>query len=328
MHAIEVSAPGGADALEYISTDAPTAGAGQIVVRAAGVGLNFIDTYIRSGVYPTQFPWRPGSEGAGEVVEIGDGVEGVKVGDQVAWAASVTGSYADFVVLEAEQALPVPPSMDLRVAAALPLQGMTVHMLTDGVTRLGEGDTVFITAGAGGVGQLFIQFAKARGARVLTMVGSQDKADLALKAGADRVFIQKDFTDITTELAIQLREATDGRGVDVFYDGLGKVTFDAAVKSVRRRGLIVLFGGASGQVPPFDLQRLNAAGSLFVTRPTLWHYIAEEEERALRWSQITQAVLEGDLDVRIGAEFPLKEAGAAHEALEGRATTGKVLLIP
>ncbi len=328
MHAIEVSAPGGADALEYISTDIPAAGDGQIVVRTAGAGLNFIDTYIRSGVYPTQFPWRPGSEGAGEVAEVGDGVEKVKVGDKVAWAASVTGSYADFVVLDAEDALPVPEGMDLRVAAALPLQGMTVHMLTDGVAQLGEGDTVFITAGAGGVGQLFIQFAKSRGARVLTMVGTQDKADLALKAGADRVFIQKDFTDITAELSTQLRAATDGRGVDVFYDGLGKVTFDAAVESVRRRGLIVLFGGASGQVPPFDLQRLNAAGSLFVTRPTLWHYIADAGERSLRWSHITQAVLAGDLDVRIGAEFPLQDAPAAHEALEGRATTGKVLLIP
>lgn len=328
MHAIEVSAPGGAEALEYVSTEAPVAAEGQVLVRTAGAGLNFIDTYIRSGVYPAQFPWRPGSEGAGEVIEVGPGVDSVAVGDKVAWATSVTGSYAEQVVLDAAQALPVPAGMDLRTAAALPLQGMTVHMLTDGVTQLQEGDTVFITAGAGGVGQLFIQFAKSRGARVLTMVGTQDKVDLALKAGADRVYIQKDYTDVTTELSTALLEATDGRGVDVFYDGLGLVTFDAAVASVRRRGLIVLFGGASGQVPPFDLQRLNAAGSLFVTRPTLWHYIDDDAERALRWSQITEAVLDGSLDVRIGAEFPLREAKSAHEALEGRQTTGKVVLTP
>lgn len=328
MHAIVVSAPGGADELQYVSTDAPSAGAGQVLVRTAGAGVNFIDTYIRSGVYPAEFPWRPGTEGAGEVVEVGEGVDGVAVGDKVAWAASVTGSYADFVVLDAPQALPVPEGMPLKVAAALPLQGMTVHMLTDGVARIKEGDTVFITAGAGGVGLLFIQFAKSRGARVLTMVGSQDKAEIALGAGADRVFIQKDFRDITAELSTVIKQETDGLGVDVFYDGLGKVTFDAAVASVRRRGLIVLFGGASGQVPPFDLQRLNAAGSLFVTRPTLWHYIDDAEERARRWNEITGAVLAGDLDVRIGEEFPLTDAQSAHEALEGRRTTGKVVLIP
>lgn len=328
MHAIEVRAPGGAEALQYVSAETPAAGEGQVVVRTAGAGLNFIDTYIRSGVYPTDFPWRPGTEGAGEVVEVGEGVTNVALGDKVAWAASVTGSYADVVVLDAPQALPVPDGMDLRVAAALPLQGMTVHMLTDGVTQLGEDDTVFITAGAGGVGQLFIPFAKSRGARVLTMVGTQDKADLALEAGADRVFIQKDFTDVTTELSNLLKEATDGRGVDVFYDGLGQVTFDAAVASVRRRGLIVLFGGASGQVPPFDLQRLNAAGSLFVTRPTLWHYIDDPDERARRWKEITDAVLAENLKVNIGAEYPLADAASAHEALEGRKTTGKVVLIP
>ncbi len=328
MNAIEVSAPGGADALQYISTDAPEAGPGQVVVRTAGAGVNFIDTYIRSGVYPADFPWRPGTEGAGEVVEIGEGVEAVAVGDKVAWAASVTGSYAEYVLLDAAQALPVPEGMGLDVAAALPLQGMTVHMLTDGVTKLKEGDTVFITAGAGGVGLLFIQFAKSRGARVLTMVGTQDKAEIALGAGADRVFIQEDFVDITSELSTLLKQETDGRGVDVFYDGLGKSTFDAAVASVRRRGLIVLFGGASGQVPPFDLQRLNAAGSLFVTRPTLWHYIDDAEERAARWGEISGAALAGELEVRIGERFALKDARSAHEALEGRRTTGKVILTP
>lgn len=328
MHAIEVRAPGGAESLEYVDATAPSAAEGQVVVRTAGAGLNFIDTYIRSGVYPAQFPWRPGTEGAGEIVEVGESVSGLEVGDRVAWAASVTGSYAEFVVLEATQALPVPAGLDLTTAAALPLQGMTVHMLTDGLTQLGPGDTVFITAGAGGVGQLFIQFAASRGARVLTMVGTQDKAPLALGAGAAKVFVQQDFTDLTSELSTLLRAETGGAGVDVFYDGLGQATFDAAVASVRRRGLIVLFGGASGQVPPFDLQRLNAAGSLFVTRPTLWHYIDDAEERALRWSQISEAVVRGDLTVRTSTEYSLAEARAAHEALEGRQTTGKVVLVP
>lgn len=328
MHAVEVSAPGGAEALQYVSAEVPAAGPGQVVVKTAAAGLNFIDTYIRSGVYPTDFPWRPGTEGAGEVVELGEDVTSLSVGDHVAWASCLTGSYAEYTLLDADQALPVPEGLDLSVAAALPLQGMTVHMLTDGVTQLKPGDNVFITAGAGGVGQIFIPFAKSRGANVITMVGSQEKSELALAAGADRVFIQKDFTALTTELAEVLRQETDGKGVDVFYDGLGKVTFDAAVASVRRRGLIVLFGGASGQVPPFDLQRLNAAGSLFVTRPTLWHYIDDAQEREQRWKEITQAVLDGTVPVRIGESFPFDQAQSAHEALEGRKTTGKVILTP
>lgn len=328
MQKIDVAAPGGAEKLQYVSSDTPAAGPGQVLVRTAAIGVNFIDTYIRSGVYPTEFPWTPGQEGAGEVIEVGEGVSNVAAGDQVAWTASVTGSYADHVLLEAPNALKVPEGMDLRTAAALPLQGLTVHMLTNGVTTLKEGDTVFITAGAGGVGQLFIQFAKSRGVRVLTMVGSQAKAQTALDAGADKVFIQEDLGDLTTDLTELLREETSGKGVDVFYDGLGKVTFDAAVASVRTRGLIVLFGGASGQVPPFDLQRLNAAGSLFVTRPTVWHYIADAEERAWRWQEISEAAASGALKVNIGSEYPLADAREAHEALEGRRTTGKVVLIP
>lgn len=328
MHKIEVDAPGGAEKLQYIPSDAPEVGPGQILVRTAAIGVNFIDTYIRSGVYPTEFPWTPGQEGSGEVVEVGEGVQNLAAGDQVAWTTSVTGSYADHVLLEAANALKVPEGMDLRTAAALPLQGLTVHMLTNGVTTLKEGDTVFITAGAGGVGQLFIQFATSRGARVLTMVGSEAKAAIARDAGAQKVFIQEDLGDLTTELPELLREETGGEGVDVFYDGLGKDTFDAAVASVRPRGLIVLFGGASGQVPPFDLQRLNAAGSLFVTRPTVWHYITDAEERAWRWREISEAAVSGDLKVNIGSEYPLADAREAHEALEGRRTTGKVLLSP
>lgn len=328
MYAITVTAPGGPEALDYVPAEPLVPGPGQVLVRTHAIGVNFVDTYLRSGVYEADYPWRPGSEGSGEVVAVGEGVESVRVGDRVAWASSLTGSYADHVLVAAAAALPVPAGLDLTQAAALPLQGLTVHMLTDGVTTLGEDSTVFITAGAGGVGQLFIQFARSRGARVLTMVGTQEKAEIALRAGANRVFVQKDLTDVTTELPTLLREATDGLGVDVFYDGVGRATFDAAIASVRPRGLVVLFGGASGQVPPFDLQRLNAAGSLFVTRPTVWHYVADPHELAARWADVSAAAVAGDLKVNVGATFPLAEARAAHEALEGRRTTGKVLLLP
>lgn len=328
MHAIEVSTPGGANNLTYVSADIPQPDAGQVVVRTHAAGVNFIDTYIRSGVYSTDFPWRPGTEGSGVVTEVGEDVQGLAVGDRIAWATSVTGSYAQYVVVEADQALPIPEGMDMDTAAALPLQGLTVHMLTHGVTSLNEESTVFITGGAGGVGQLFIQYAKHLGARVLTMVGSHQKSKIALAAGANRVFIQEDFTDTTAELSTLLKDLTEGQGVDVFYDGVGKDTFDAAIASVRPRGLVVLFGGASGQVPPFDLQRLNAAGSLFVTRPTVWHYIADPSERAQRWHEITTAVLEGAVQVSIGATYELADAQQAHEALESRGTTGKVLLVP
>lgn len=328
MHAINVSAPGGAQALDYITTDRPTASPGGVVVRASAIGVNFVDTYLRSGIYPTEFPWRPGAEGAGEVIEVSDDVDGLRIGDRVAWTSSRTGSYAEYVELDAEHALAVPAGIDLRTAAALPMQGLTAHMLLDGVTTVGEGDTVFITAGAGGVGSLFIPLAISRGARVLTLVGSTEKAELARALGASEVYISSEFTDLPKELPTAIREQTGGRGVDVFYDGLGKATFDAAIAATRRRGLVVLFGGASGQVPPFDLQRLNAAGSLFVTRPTVGHYIADADERARRWSEITSALEAGIISPQIGAEFPLSEAAAAHHALEGRQTTGKVLLIP
>lgn len=328
MHAIDVSAPGGVENLAFVSAEVPQAQAGQIVVRTHAAGVNFIDTYIRSGIYPADFPWRPGSEGSGIVAEVGEGVETISVGDRVAWAASLSGSYAQYVLLDADQALLVPDGIDMDTAAALPLQGLTVHMLTQGVTTVDDSTTVFITAGAGGVGQLFIQYAKHLGARVLTMVGTHEKSKIALGAGADRVFIQEDFADLTAELSTVLKDLTDGRGVDVFYDGVGKDTFDAAVASVRRRGLVVLFGGASGQVPPFDLQRLNTAGSLFVTRPTLWHYIDDPNERLQRWDAMCQAVISGAVNVEIGSRYPLEQAPTAHQALEARQTTGKVILIP
>ncbi len=328
MHVIEAQQPGGPDALQLTRRPEPTPGPGQVVVRVAAAGVNFYDTYVRSGVYKARFPLAPGNEGAGEVVSVGEGVTEVSVGDRVAWASSGGDSYASYLAIDANVLVPVPDGVDLHTAAALPLQGMTAHMLVDGVHDLQSGEEVLLTAGAGGVGLLFTQLARARGARVITTVSTEAKEELARGAGADEVIRYDRFTDMTTELSRTVRDLTGGAGVDVAYDGVGKDTFDGSLASVRTRGLLVLFGGASGQVPPFDLQRLNAAGSLFVTRPTVFHYIADRAELLHRAKAVFDAVAQGSLRVHIGAQYPLAEAAEAHRALEQRRTTGKVLLVP
>lgn len=296
------------------------------MVRTAAAGVNFRDIYERSGVYPMPFPHVPGAEGAGTVLAVGDGVSGFAVGDRVAWA-DARGSYAELVVVPAEQALPVPDGVELEVAAAVPLQGMTAHYLVTSTFPVQRGHTVLLTAAAGGTGLLLTQLAAARGARVIGLVGSEEKAALARNAGAAEVIVCAGLGDLTTEVPARVRELTDGQGVDVAYDGVGKDTFDATLASVRRRGMVVLFGGASGQVPPVDPQRLNHAGSLYLTRPKLGDYIATAEELRWRADELFQAVANGTLRARIGARFPLAEARAAHQALEGRLTTGKVLLV-
>src|SRR5699024_1783309 len=273
-------------------------------------------------------PLVPGQEGAGVVTAIGEDVTRVAEGDRVAWATSLTGSYAEQVLVDAAAALPVPDALDTATAAALALQGMTAQMLVDGVVALEPGQTVLVTAGAGGVGLLLTQLAVAAGARVITTVSTAEKEELSRGAGAWAVIRYTELDDLTTELPARVRELPHGVGADVAYDGVGKDTFDASLASVRTRGMLVLFGGASGQVPPFDLQRLNRAGSLFVTRPTLAHYTADPEELRYRAGSVFAAARTGALDVRIGARFPLAEAAEAHRALESRATTGKVLLIP
>ena len=328
MDAIEARQAGDPEVLQLLERPAPEPGPGQVVVRTEAIGVNFIDTYHRSGVYPMDFPLVPGSEGAGVVSAVGAGVTTVAVGDRVAWATSLTGSYAQQVLVDAAAALPVPDDLDSATAAALALQGMTAQMLTDGVVSLEPGQTVLLTAGAGGVGLLLTQLAVAAGAQVITTVSTEEKEELSRGAGAAEVIRYTELDDLTTDLPARVRELTGGVGVDVAYDGVGKDTFDASLASVRTRGMLVLFGGASGQVPPFDLQRLNRAGSLFVTRPTLMHYIADPEELRYRAGSVFAAARTGALDVRIGARFPLAEAAEAHRALEGRATTGKVLLIP
>lgn len=327
MRAIHATEPGGPEVLSVVDLPDPEPGPGQLVVEVAAAGVNFIDTYQRGGVYPMPFPHVPGAEGAGTVVAVGDGVTGVSAGDAVAWA-DAPGSYAEKVVVEAGRAVPVPDGVSMDVAAALPLQGMTAHYLVASTFPVQAGQTVLVTAAAGGVGLLLTQLAVARGARVIGLVGSAEKESLARAAGAADVVRYTEMTDLATELPALVRGLTGGVGVDVAYDGVGKDTFDATLACVRRRGTLVLFGGASGQVPPFDLQRLNRAGSLYVTRPKLGDYVVTRDELTWRAGELFEAVRTGGLDVRIGERFPLTEARAAHEALEGRGTTGKVLLVP
>jgi NADPH2:quinone reductase len=320
MHAIVARQSGGPEVLESAEVERPTPGPGQLLIKVAATGVNFIETYQRGGMYKVTYPFTPGSEAAGTVEEVGDGVEGFTVGSRVATAEGQE-CYAEYTVLDAAKALPVPDGVDLHTAAALPLQGMTAHYLINSSFNVQPGHTVLVHAGAGGVGLLITQLLKTRGARVITTVSTDEKEELARTAGADEVLRYEGF-------AGAVRQITNGVGVDVVYDGVGKDTFDGSLASLRARGFLVLFGAASGAVPPVDPQRLNAGGSLSLTRPKLADFLANPQERLWRSSEIFAAVADGSLNVRIGASYPLAEARRAHEDLEGRRTTGKVLLVP
>jgi len=299
----------------------------QVVVDVAAAGVNFIDTYRRSGVYAGQFPHLVGSEGAGVVRAVGDDVSDVAVGDRVAWIAGTEGSYAEQVRLVADQAVPVPRDVPMDTAAALLLQGITAHYLATSTFPVEAGQHVLVHAGAGGVGLLLTQIAVARGARVITTVSTAEKEALSRAAGAADVIRYDRLDDLTHDLPRAVRELTHG-GVHTVFDGVGKATFDASLASLRPRGGLALFGGASGQVPPFDPQRLNAAGSVYLTRPSIGAYTATRDELLRRAADLFDMVLAGTLSVHIGATFALDRAADAHRALEGRATTGKVLLEP
>jgi len=320
MHAILARQSGGPEVLEFAEVERPTPGPGQLLVKVAATGVNFIETYQRGGMYKVAYPFTPGSEAAGTVEEVGEGVDGFAVGSRVATAEGQK-CYAEYTVLDADKALPVPDGVDLHTAAALPLQGMTAHYLINSSFRVEPGHTVLVHAGAGGVGLLITQLLKTRGARVITTVSTDEKEDLSRAAGADEVLRYEGFADA-------VRKLTNGVGVDVVYDGVGKETFDSSLASLRTRGFLVLFGAASGAVPPVDPQRLNAGGSLSLTRPKLADFLGNPQERVWRSSEIFGAVADGSLDVRIGGTYPLAEARRAHEDLEGRRTTGKVLLVP
>ena len=322
MRAIRIHEHGGPERLVLEEVADPQAGAGEAVVRVAASGVNYIDTYHRSGLYPVPLPFTPGLEAVGTVVRIGAGVDTVELGDRVAYA-QVPGSYAELVAAPVDMLVPVPDDVESVTAAAVMLQGITAHYLSHDTYPLGPSSRCLVHAGAGGVGLLLIQMAKMRGATVFTTVSTDEKAALASAAGADHVirYTEVDFTKaVAAELGVHK--------LDVVYDGVGQATFDGGLQLLRRRGVMVLFGQSSGPVEPFELQRLSAGGSLFVTRPTMGDYLAGPGELRRRTDQLFSWIGSGDLDVRIGHTFPLDEAAAAHEALQGRMTAGKILLHP
>ncbi|WP_150307595.1 quinone oxidoreductase family protein [Planctomonas psychrotolerans] len=318
-NAIVADRAGGPGVLKFRSVERPAPGPGELLVEVSGIGVNFIDTYQRSGVYPVPFPFTPGGEAAGRVVDVGPDVTGFSAGDRVATAEGAR-TYAEYALIPAAKALRVPDGVDDETAAAIPLQGMTAHYLATSVYPAKEGEWALVHAGAGGTGLLLTQLLKSRGARVITTVSTDEKAELSRGAGADEVIGYDGFTE-------RVRAITGG-GADVVYDGVGKSTFDGSLASLRVRGFLALFGGASGQVPPFDLQRLNSSGSIVITRPSLAAFLLTPEERAMRASDLFDAVLADRLKVHIGGVYPLADAAAAHADLESRSTTGKLVLRP
>ena len=322
MKAIQVSQIGGPEVLTLVELPVPEPKPNEAVVQIKAAGVNFIDVYFREGRYPAPRPFVVGQEGAGIVIAIGPDVTTVKLRERVAYSGSL-GSYAEYAAVPADRLVKIPDELDFNQAAAAMLQGMTAHYLSHSTYPIKRGETALIHAAAGGVGLLLVQMCKLLGARVIGTVGSEEKARLARDAGADHVIIytKQDFETET-------RRLTEGKGVDVVYDGVGKDTFEKDLNVMRPRGYVVLFGGSSGAVPPFDLLMLTQKGSLFVTRPSLQHYIATREELEQRSSDVLQMIVRGELKLRIHKTYPLAEAQQAHRDLEGRKTTGKLLLIP
>jgi len=322
MLALRIHAHGGPENIVAEDIPVPAPGPGELRIRVAAAGINYIDTYKRGGLYPVPLPHTLGQEAAGTVTAVGPGVIGFAVGDRVASAAAI-GAYAAEALLPAAQTVPVPAGVTLEQAAAVLLQGLTAHYLAVDTFPLGPGHSALVHAAAGGVGLLLVQIAKRRGARVIATVGTEAKAALAREAGADEVCVYS--RDTFTAAA---RTFTGGRGVDVVYDGVGKATFEGSLDSLRPRGVMVSFGNASGPVAPFAPLLLSQKGSLFFTRPTLAHYTRTSEELRARTNDLFGWIAAGQLKVRVGATYPLSAAAEAQRALESRATTGKVLLVP
>lgn len=322
MLAIQVLETGGPEVLTLVEQPIPQPKPTEAVVQIKAAGVNFIDVYFREGRYSTLVPFVNGQEGAGIVTAVGSDVGEVKVGDHVAYTGAL-GSYAEYAAVPANRLIRIPDGLDFEQAAAAMLQGMTAHYLSHSTYKLQKGETALVHAAAGGVGLLLVQMAKKIGARVIATAGTTEKAQLARDAGADEciIYTESDFEEET-------RRLTKGNGVDVIYDGVGKATFDKDLNVVRPRGYLVLFGGSSGAVPPFDLIKLSQKGSLYITRPTLGHYTATREELEWRAADVLGWVKNGELKLRIHKKYPLKEAAQAHRDLEGRKTTGKLLLIP
>jgi NADPH:quinone reductase len=322
MRAIQIKQNGSADVLEFTEVAAPVPGVGEVLIAIEASGVNFIDVYFREGRYPAQLPLIPGQEAAGTVVALGPEVTTVKVGDRVAWCG-IRGTYAEQAVAPVAQLVPVPAGVSSEQAAAALLQGMTAHYLAESTYPIRAGEMVLIHAGAGGTGLLLTQMAKQRGARVITTVSTEEKAALSRAAGADEVILytQQDF-------ATEVKRLTDGAGLPVVYDSVGRSTFEQSLTCLKPRGMLVLFGGASGAVPPFDLIRLSTMGSLYVTRPTLKDYIATRADLEARANDVFGWVADGSLKLRIEHSYALKDAAQAHRDLESRKTTGKLLLRP
>ena len=322
MRAIRVHEKGGPGVLRVEEIPDPVAGAGELEIEVEAIGVNFIEIYYREGLYETPRPFTPGSEAAGVVRAVGAGVTGVRVGDRVV-SQSVKGAYAQRAVVPADKAVRIPDNVSTKVAAAAWLQGLTAHYLSHSTYPLAPGDQCLVHAAAGGVGLLLCQMAKKRGAFVIGTASTDEKRKLAHAAGADEMI---DYT--SQDFAAETRRITNGAGVNVVYDSVGKTTFDKSLDALKPRGLLALFGQSSGPVPPLDPQILNRKGSLFLTRPTLNSYVATRDELLARANDLLSWIERGGLSVRIGAEFPLDRAGDAHIALAGRKTTGKVLLVP
>jgi NADPH:quinone reductase len=322
MKAIEIRQVGGPEVLTLSNIPTPAPKTGEALVKVHASGVNFIDVYFREGRYKKDLPFVGGQEGAGVIEAVGDGVVDLKPGDPVAWC-TIMGSYAEYAVVPAARLVKVPGGLDLKLAAAVMLQGMTAHYLAYSTFTLKPGDIALVHAAAGGVGLLLTQMASQAGARVIATVSTEEKAKLAREAGAAEVIL---YT--TSDFEMETKRLTEGRGVDVVYDSVGKVTFEKSLNCLRPRGLMVLYGGSSGAVPPFDLIELSAKGSLFVTRPSLKDYTSTRTELLSRAEAVLAAVQKGSLKVRLEHVYPLAEARQAHLDLEGRVTTGKLLLIP
>ena len=322
MQAIQILTTGSADVLTLSDLPTPTPGPGEALIRIEASGVNFIDTYFREGRYPAHLPYTLGQEAAGTIVAVAPDVTSFKPGDHVAWCG-IPGTYAQLAVAPVDRLVPIPEGVSSQQAAAALIQGITAHYLTHSTYPIQSGDEILIHAGAGGTGLLFIQMAKARGARVFTTVSTEEKAELARAAGADEIILytKEDF-------AAKIKQLTSGRGLPVVYDSVGKTTFEQSLQCLRPRGLMVLFGGSSGAVPPFDLIRLSTMGSLYVTRPTMKDYIATSADLEARAKDVFTAIGSGALKLRLEHIYPLTDAAHAHRDLESRKTTGKLLLIP
>lgn len=322
MKAIQIQEIGGPEVLKLVELPIPVPGPGQVLIRVESVGLNFIEIYFRKGQYKSALPSVPGSEAAGTVEELGPGVQGFAAGEVVA-STAVLGSYAEYALVPAAQLVKVPAGLGPEKAAAAMLQGMTAHYLAFSTYPLKAGETALIHAGAGGVGLLLTQMARRIGARVITTVSTAAKADLSREAGADEVIL---YTE--QDFEAEVKRITGGKGVDVVYDSVGKTTFEKSLNCLRPRGMLALFGGSSGAVPPFDPIQLSTKGSLYLTRPTLWHYIATRVELEYRAGEVLSWAASGELKLRTEHIYPLPQAAQAQTDMESRKTTGKILLVP